>query len=106
MKSASDFGNPHQALCPKHDHSKLRLRFAATPSPEQTRRRTQTIMALETRQNPETGQLEILAHNQWVPFEQYRKTQIEAAYQTSVQFLRERLGEEHAQKTDATESTQ
>ena len=63
-------------------------------------------MALPTRQNPETGKLEVFVEDEWVLFEQYRKSQIEAAYQTSVQFLRERLGEENAQPTDSAESTQ
>jgi hypothetical protein len=63
-------------------------------------------MALETRQNPNTGALEVLFHEQWVLFEEYRKLQIEEAYQNSVNFLRERLGEEHAQKNEGTESSQ
>jgi hypothetical protein len=59
-------------------------------------------MALTTRENPETGVLEVLVQDQWVQFEDYRKLQIEEAYQNSVNFLRERLGEDHAQKDEAS----
>ena len=55
-------------------------------------------MALPTRKNQETGQLEVLVQGKWLPFEEYRKRQIDEAYQNSVKFLRERLGEDHAQK--------
>ena len=57
-------------------------------------------MALPTRQNPESGVLEVLVDNEWLPFEQYRKQQIDEAYQNSVKFLRERLGEDQAQKME------
>lgn len=53
-------------------------------------------MALQTRQNPETGVLEVLVDGEWTKFEDYRKKQIDDAYQSSVSFLRERLGEESA----------
>ena len=59
-------------------------------------------MALPTRQNPESGVLEVLVDNEWLPFEQYRKQQIDEAYQNSVKFLRERLGEDQAQKMEET----
>jgi hypothetical protein len=55
-------------------------------------------MSLPTRQNPETGVTEVLVHDQWVKFEDYRKKQIDDAYQSSVKFLRERLGEDDAKK--------
>jgi len=57
-------------------------------------------MALPTRQNPESGVLEVLVDNEWLPFEQYRKQQIDEAYQNSVKFLRERLGEDQARKME------
>jgi hypothetical protein len=64
-------------------------------------------MALPTRQNPDSGMLEVLVDNQWLPFEQYRKQQIDEAYQNSVKFLRERLGEDQVQKMDeANEQSQ
>jgi hypothetical protein len=55
-------------------------------------------MALATRENPDNGQLEVFVNDQWVRFEEYRSQQIDNAYQTSVQFLRERLGEDQARK--------
>lgn len=55
-------------------------------------------MPLRTRQNPETGITEVLVNNDWVEFESHRKKQIDDAYQTSVNFLRERLGEDSAQQ--------
>ncbi|MBI1766101.1 MAG: hypothetical protein HYR56_32250 [Acidobacteria bacterium] len=57
-------------------------------------------MALPTRQNTETGELEVLVQGEWLLFEQYRKQQIDDAYQNSVKFLRERLGEDHAQRME------
>ena len=64
-------------------------------------------MALPTRRNPESGVLEVLVDNEWRPFEQYRKQQIDEAYQNSVKFLRERLGEDQAQKMEeANEQSQ
>lgn len=53
-------------------------------------------MALKTRLNPETGDLEVQVGDDWVLFEEYRKRQIDVAYQNSVRFLRDRLGEEDA----------
>jgi hypothetical protein len=53
-------------------------------------------MSLKTRQNPETGALEVLVKDEWVRFEEYRKRQIDDAYQNSIKFLRERLGEDEA----------
>ncbi len=55
-------------------------------------------MALQTRENPESGILEVLVDEQWVRFEDYRKQQIDEAYQNSVKFLRERLGEDAAKE--------
>lgn len=55
-------------------------------------------MSLQTRQNAETGVLEVLVNDQWVRFEDYRKKQIDDAYQSSVRFLRERLGEENVKQ--------
>lgn len=53
-------------------------------------------MALQTRQNPDTGAIEVLVNDVWVKFDEHRRKQIDDAYQTSVQFLRERLGEDAA----------
>jgi hypothetical protein len=55
-------------------------------------------MALATRENPDNGELEVFVNEQWVRFDEYRSKQIDDAYQTSVQFLRERLGEDQARK--------
>ncbi|MFN0084836.1 MAG: hypothetical protein ACKVX9_05570 [Blastocatellia bacterium] len=55
-------------------------------------------MALKTRENPETGILEVLVNDDWVGFDEYRKEQIDAAYQNSIRFLRERLGEDAARE--------
>jgi len=55
-------------------------------------------MSLQTRQNLETGMLEVLVNGEWVKFDEYRKKQIDDAYQSSVRFLRERLGEDAARQ--------
>jgi hypothetical protein len=55
-------------------------------------------MSLLTRQNPETDELEVLVNNHWLPFAAYREKQIAEAYDKSVNFLRERLGEDEARK--------
>ncbi|MBS1790290.1 MAG: hypothetical protein JST85_21375 [Acidobacteria bacterium] len=55
-------------------------------------------MPLQTRENPETGILEVLVNGAWVEFDGYRKKQIDDAYQNSVKFLRERLGEDAAEQ--------
>jgi hypothetical protein len=55
-------------------------------------------MALQTRQNPDTGALEVLVNDEWTLFEDYRKRQIDDAYRNSIMFLRDRLGEDEAQK--------
>lgn len=66
-------------------------------------------MALKTRQNPETGALEVLVHESWVLFEEYRKRQIDDAYQSSIQILRDRLEDDDAaraeQMTEANSKT-
>ncbi len=59
-------------------------------------------MSLQTRQNLETGTLEVLVNGQWVKFDDYRKKQIDDAYQGSVRFLRERLGEDAAKQPQAS----
>jgi hypothetical protein len=51
-------------------------------------------MSLKTRQNPETGVLEVFVNEQWVRFDEYRQRQIAEAYDKSIQFLRDRLGED------------
>lgn len=58
-------------------------------------------MALLTRQNPATDELEVFVNNAWVKFAQYREKQIDEAYDNSVRFLRERLGEDEAQEEAA-----
>jgi hypothetical protein len=57
-------------------------------------------MSLQTRQNPETGALEVLVNDEWTPFEDYRRRQIDEAYQNSIRFLRDRLGEDDARKLE------
>jgi hypothetical protein len=61
-------------------------------------------MSLKTRQNPDTGALEVLVNDEWLNFEDFRKRQIDEAYKNSIKFLRERLGEDAAndvtQKSD------
>jgi hypothetical protein len=57
-------------------------------------------MSLHTRQNPETGALEVLVNDEWTPFEDYRKRQIDEAYRNSIKFLRDRLGEDEANKLE------
>ncbi|QQS48063.1 MAG: hypothetical protein IPM66_05270 [Acidobacteriota bacterium] len=61
-------------------------------------------MALKTRQNPETGDLEVQVGEDWVLFEEYRKRQIDSAYQNSIKFLRDRLGEESAARPEESAS--
>jgi hypothetical protein len=56
-------------------------------------------MPLKTRQNPQTGILEVFVDDDWVQFEEYRDRQIEEAYRNSIRFLRERLGEDAAPET-------
>ena len=55
-------------------------------------------MSLKTRDNPETGVLAVFYRERWVPFEEYRGEQIDSAYQNSIRFLRERLGEDAARE--------
>jgi hypothetical protein len=65
-------------------------------------------MALLTRQHPDTDELEVFLDERWVPFQEYRDQQIADAYEKSVVFLRERLGEDKARKAEenlAREST-
>ncbi len=63
-------------------------------------------MALETRQNPDTDILEVLVNGQWVRFEDYRREQIDQAYQNSIRYLRERLGDREAQSITSNDSTE
>ncbi len=53
-------------------------------------------MSLQTRENPNTGMIEVLVNDKWEEFDSYRKKQVDEAYQNSVKFLRERLGEDAA----------
>ena len=57
-------------------------------------------MSLQTRQNPDTGALEVLVNDEWTLFEDYRKRQIDEAYRSSIKFLRDRLGEDEALKLE------
>jgi hypothetical protein len=57
-------------------------------------------MSLQTRQNPNTGALEVLVNGEWTAFEDYRKRQIDEAYQNSIRFLRDRLGEDETRKPE------
>jgi hypothetical protein len=63
-------------------------------------------MALETRQNPDTDALEVLVNGQWLKFEDYRREQIDQAYQNSIRYLRERLGDREAQAITSNDSTE
>ena len=58
-------------------------------------------MALLTRQNPATDELEVFVNDEWVKFAQYREKQIDEAYDNSVRFLRERLSEDEVQEEAA-----
>ena len=60
-------------------------------------------MALKTRENPENGVLEVLVDKEWIGFEEYRKRQIDEAYQNSIKFLRDRLGEDAANEMSRKE---
>jgi len=62
-------------------------------------------MALPTRQHPQTGSLEVFVHDQWVPFTEYRERQIAEAYDKSIKFLRDRLGEDAARQEEAALQT-
>jgi hypothetical protein len=59
-------------------------------------------MALQTRQNPETGHLEVFVREEWVRFEDYRKRQIDDAYQSSIKILRDRLEDDDAARETET----
>lgn len=61
-------------------------------------------MALQTRQNPASGILEVLVDGEWIRFEDYRRVQIDQAYENSIRFLRERLGESEAQAMTRNDS--
>ena len=61
---------------------------------EGTSKRRAHFMPLNTRENPDTGELEILIDDEWVSFEAYRIRKIDEAYENSIKFLRERLGED------------
>lgn len=61
-------------------------------------------MSLQTRQNPDSGELEVLVNDEWTPFEDYRKRQIDEAYRNSIRFLRDRLGEDEARKLEEQSS--
>lgn len=63
-------------------------------------------MPLQTRENPETGKLEVLVEDRWVAFDEYREKQIAEAYDKSVKFLRERLGEDDAARREAEPSAE
>ena len=54
-------------------------------------------MSLRTRENPETGVLEVLVEGVWVRFDEYRRAQIDEAYLNSIRFFRDRLDEEMAE---------
>ncbi|MFN0124699.1 MAG: hypothetical protein ACKV2V_29705 [Blastocatellia bacterium] len=55
-------------------------------------------MGMQTRENPDNGRLEVLHNGQWVDFEAFRQRQIDEAYDNSIRFLRERLGEEYTNR--------
>ena len=57
-------------------------------------------MPFDTRENPDTAELEILLDGEWVSFESYRLRKIDEAYENSIKFLRERLGEDFKTRSD------
>lgn len=59
-------------------------------------------MALRTRENPNTGIIEVFVNDEWIDFDSYRKKQVDDAYQTSVKFLRDRLGEDSTEQLART----
>lgn len=59
-------------------------------------------MPFNTRENPDTGELEILFGDEWVSFETYRIRKIDEAYENSIKFLRDRLGEDFKNRNDDT----
>jgi hypothetical protein len=61
---------------------------------ENARKRRARFMPFQTRENPETGILEILVEDTWVCFEEYRRHKIDDAYENSIKFLRDRLGDD------------
>jgi hypothetical protein len=81
----------------------IESRFARNHPPTDNRpTRGKSSMSLQTRQNPETGTLEVLVNEKWEVFEEYRKRQIDEAYQNSIRFLRDRLGEDAAKEATRT----
>ena len=62
-------------------------------------------MPLQTRQNPVNGGLEVLVNERWVCFEDYRREQIDRAYDNSIRFLRDRLGESGTPSVTGENST-
>lgn len=59
-------------------------------------------MPFNTRENPDTGELEILFDDEWISFETYRVRKIDEAYENSIKFLRDRLGEDFKNRGDDT----
>lgn len=55
-------------------------------------------MSLQTRVNEKTGEVEVLVEGEWLLFTSFREKQIDEAYDKSVKFLRDRLGEEYLQE--------
>lgn len=55
-------------------------------------------MSLQTRVNEKTGEVEVLVDGEWLLFTSFREKQIDEAYDKSVKFLRDRLGEEYTQE--------
>ncbi len=55
-------------------------------------------MALLTRTNSQTDELEILVNDQWMLFSDYREKQIDEAYDKSIVFLRNRLNDDDLSK--------
>lgn len=63
-------------------------------------------MSLKTRQNPDNGAIEVFYEGRWVPFAEYRRKQIDEAYQNSIKFLRDRLDDDIDRPEDKEESNQ
>lgn len=61
-------------------------------------------MGLPTRENLQTGKVEVLVNEQWVDFTEYREKQISEAYDNSIRFLRDRLGDDDARAVEKSTS--
>ena len=59
-------------------------------------------MALPTRQNLETDELEVFINERWVPFQEYRDQQIADAYEKIGHFFTRTIGRRRCPKSTGT----